>query len=413
MKHFSIYTLFFFLLIPGFANQPVVKNNKSAENEYPALFYSYDANLNGTYKVYVQIEDSLYAMFKVVHQVDKKQNKNLWRVMDSYFVVYQDNKMTNSTQLLTPGENEFVWLSGRTGVTEFTGGFHGNERIDSLASCFVKFYADDVELNHTITTGLIPCSTFYYHQVSTMHQTGTGGTITSTSYVPVPGFPIECLHEKKTTFSSKGYTTYNKVTWADNRAAMKRMYYGIFCVGNDISKYGYNDLGAQNPTIVQFVSDNQFKLKSDKQRIVMYNDQTNKSVICDAEVLSGGLFQLNTSVWDTGVYHKYYTAIQNNSPIQTSNNEVWETTASIKFDKYTNLSTAIEKEPIAREYNRVYVKNGKILVENALVPLYLYDQSGRVLSVRHAADNNIVEFEVQNKGIYIVGSESSLTKVIF
>ena len=145
----------------------------------------------------------------------------------------------------------------------------------------------------------------------------------------------------------------------------------------------------------------------------MYNDQTNKSVICDAEVLSGGLFQLNTSVWDTGVYHKYYTAIQNNSPIQTSNNEVWETTASIKFDKYTNLSTAIEKEPIAREYNRVYVKNGKILVENALVPLYLYDQSGRVLSVRHAADNNIVEFEVQNKGIYIVGSESSLTKVIF
>jgi hypothetical protein len=59
------------------------------------------------------------------------------------------------------------------------------------------------------------------------------------------------------------------------------------------------------------------------------------------------------------------------------------------------------------------VKNVKILVENALVPLYLYDQSGRVLSVRHAADNNIVEFEVQNKGIYIVGSESSLTKVIF
>lgn len=297
----------------------------------PAFFYSYDASKNGTYNVYVHIEDSLYAMFNIVHQVDININRNLWRVMDSYFAIYKDGKMNKSTQILTPGENEFVWRSSRTGVTEFTGGFHGNERVDILDNCFAKFYADGVELNHSASTGLISCSSFYYHQISTMHQTGTDGLVTSPTYKPVEGLPIECLHEKKTTFGSNGYTTENKVIWQDNDTPVKEMYYGIFCVGKDISKYGYN-VGAENPEIIEFITDGQFKLKSDKQRVVMYNEEMGISVICDSEVTNGGPFSLNTSIWDTNAYNKYYSAIRKSSPIQTSKDEVWKTTATISFD---------------------------------------------------------------------------------
>lgn len=399
----KIFTVLFVVLL-------AINTCYSASN--PTLFYSYDATQNGTYKVYVQVEDSLYAMFKIVHQVDKKQNKNLWRVMDSFFAIYQNSKMTTSTEILTPGENEFVWLSGRTGVTEFTGGFHGNERIDSLENTFAKFYADGIEIAHSNTTNLIPCSSFNYHQLSTMHQTGAGGTITSAGYVPVPNFPIECLHEKKTIFEAKGYTTQNKVTWTNNNASVKRMYYGIFCVTNDMSKFGYNDLGNDNPVIVSFNSDGQYKLKSDIQRIVMYNDVTKKSVVCDAQIISGGPFQLNTSVWDTSIYHKYYTAIQNSSPIQTSNNEVWETIASIKYDNLNNVNTSTKDNLKTNKHNRVYVTNGRIIVENAITPLYLYDVHGKLLSIKNTANNySIVEFNVANKGTYIVRSEKGADKV--
>lgn len=385
----------------------------TVSSSYPSHMYSYDAAQYGTYKVYVQVEDSLYAMFKIVHQVDKKQNKNIWRVMDSNFTIYKDLKMNLSTQILTAGENEFVWLSGRTGVTEFTGGFHGNERIDSLGNCFAKFYADGVEVNHTVSTGLISCNSFNYHQLSTMHQTGAGGGITSAGYVPVPNFPIECLHEKKTVFESKGYTTQNKVTWANNNASVKRMYYGIFCVTNDMSKFGYNDLGNDSPVLVKFVSDNQYKLKSEVQRIVMYNDVTRKSVVCDAKIVSGGSFRLTTSVWDTSIYHKYYTAIENTSPIQTSNNEVWETTASIKFDNLDNVKTSTGNTIKVNDYNHVQVSDGKIIVKNLLLPLYLYDVNGKLVSIKNSANkDNVVVFNVANKGTYIVRSEVGASKVI-
>lgn len=179
-------------------------------------------------------------------------------------------------------------------------------------------------------------ASFFYHQVSLMYETGTGGTITSPGYNPITNAPVECIHEKITTFGEGGYNTYNKVVWSENTPSVKKMYYGIFCVTGDISSHGYNDTGVPDPAIVSFVNDGKMKLISPSQRVVMFHTDNNISVECDAKVLRGESLPLSTYIWDHAIYHKYYSAIEGSSPVQTSKNEVWETEASIKFKIYNS-----------------------------------------------------------------------------
>lgn len=315
----------------GTGTLPIKYAVKEVENRFSALFYSFNPAGNGQFLIYVNVKDSLYTQFKVTHEVNESHNKNLWRVMDSYFSIYENGRMTQSTRILTNGENEFVWLANRPDVVEFTGGFHGNERIDTHKDSYARFFADDKEIDISKPYDLIPASSFYYHQQSLMYETGTGGTISSPNYVPVENTPVECVHEKKTEFVNNGYQTYNKLTWRDNLTSVKRAYYGIFCVTGDISRHGYNDTGAPNPEIIPLNDDGTMKLRSDKQRVVMFNDDIGISVVCDGEILQGGPFPLKTYVWDHQFYHKYYTAIEGSGPIQTTTGEIWETTASIKF----------------------------------------------------------------------------------
>lgn len=302
---------------------------------YPEIFLNYNPGSNREFSVYSHVEDSLYAMFKVVHQKSEQHNRDYWRVLDSYLAVYQDGAMTRSLQILTAGENEFVWISNRPNVSEFTGGYHGNERIDR-DNCFARFYLDSIEIDLARRYNMERGTSFFYHQVSLMYETGTGGTITSPGYKPVINAPVECTHEKLTRFADGGYNTYNKVVWTENTPPIKKMYYGIFCITGDISSHGYNDTGISNPVIVPFVNDGAMKLRSSSQRVVMFHLENNISVECDAKLLRGGSFPLATYIWDHAIYHKYYTAIEGSSPVQTAKDEVWETEASIKFKIYNS-----------------------------------------------------------------------------
>ncbi len=313
-----------------YGNTTIVTLPIIIRKDYPQIFLDYKSAGNREFNVYTNVADSLYAMFRIVHQKNEQQNRDLWRVMDSYLAVYEDGKMTRSFQILTPGENEFVWLSNRPEVVEFTGGFHGNERIDR-ENCFAHFYLDSTEIDLTLSLNMERGTSFFYHQVSLMYETGTGGTITSPNYIPVENAPVECTHEKITTFEDGGFTTKNKVVWTENAPPIKRMYYGIFCVTGDISSHGYNDTGSTDPVIIPFVNDGAMKLRSPSQRVVMYNSENNISVECDGQLLQGGPFTLNTYVWDHQFYHKYYTSINNGAPIQTTKDEVWETESSIKL----------------------------------------------------------------------------------
>lgn len=300
--------------------------------KFPPIFYSYKSEKNGKFEVYVKTGEKSYILFNIFHEYAPKIYQNLWRIKDSFMCDfdYDKGEMTKKYPVLTGGENEFVWFSARPGVGEATGGFHGNERIDVDDKCFVKFYADNKELKFNEDIPLTSASSFYYIQYSTMHETGTGGLIHSSTYKPVEGYPIECYHEKKTIFKNMGYVTKNKVWW-ETEVPVDHVYYGIFCVTKDISKYGYNDDKGKKPNIIEFNEDGQFKLKSANPRIVMYNDEKGIRVVCDSKVIKGGPFEQNTTIRDHDFYHKYYRGIHSERPILASKGDIWETEASISF----------------------------------------------------------------------------------
>lgn len=307
------------------------------DNDKEALFfpiyYSFDKGSQETVRVYVQVSDSLYAMFRILHEVNGNKNKNLWRITTSYMCEYKDEQMTELYPILTDGENEFVWYSARNGVQDATGGFHGNERIDLDPYGNVEFHADAEVLNLSQSINLTPCESFYYIQHTTMHETGTGGVAGSANYVPVPGNPVECYHEKRTVFDKGGFDTYNKLIWAKNETPVLRNYFGLFCVTPDVSKKGMNESGKEE----LFNDSGGMKLVSNDSKITMYEEDKCIKVICDARLIKPAGHAITTMVWDkAGSYNKYYARLGTGSssgiPINTNEGDIWESEASLYFE---------------------------------------------------------------------------------
>lgn len=349
----------------------------------PNMFYAYTSGTSGSFYVYEKINDNgVYLQFRIYHNIDSNKNCDLWRMWEAYLVNYNGTTMTRFQQLLTSGENEFVWKSNQPNVGDFTGGYHGDERIDIDPSSTISFYADGVSIPATSNIPLTPCNSFYYVQNSTMHQTGTGGTdVSNPLYVPVAGNPIECFHEKRTVFENKGYTCYNKVTW-NTDVPVNLCYYGIFCVNRDISQQGSNQYGA---TAV-FASDGSNKLSSDKQQINFWNTTLGTTVVCKCSIVSLPFAPvLNTLIWDTTNYHKYYSKI---SSTTAKAGDVWSMQATISFD-YTAPTAGVES--VSTE-NRVKVSViDDVLKVNGLYPherFAIYNVSGLLLKDGNSNSNS-------------------------
>lgn len=294
----------------------------------PSLFYSIEKSKREMVNVFVKIEgkENRYARFRIVHENNTAQNKNLWRVMESHFVDYDGSVMVQAERILVPGENELAWFSARPEVKDATGGFHGNERIDVDESCGVTFFADNQELDLSKEKALTSCTSFYYKQRSSMHQTGTGGLNGKPDYLPVPGSPVECFHEKTTSFGKGGFTSYNKLIWAENKALVKRCVHGLFCIDNLLTTEAENDKGEKTV----FNGDNKGKLTSEGSSIVYKNVETGLKISCQANMLKPSHFKIKTYVWDTKNYHKYYSIAEvlNAAPRK---GEVWEMESRISF----------------------------------------------------------------------------------
>ncbi|HLR37884.1 MAG TPA: hypothetical protein VK084_07555 [Chitinophagaceae bacterium] len=302
----------------------------SSKIEYSPIYFKYDEGAQETVNVYVHVYDSLYAMFRVVHEVNSKKFKNLWRIKRSYMNVLEEGKMVEKYPILTAGENEFVWYADRDGVVDATGGFHGNERIDIDPNYgSIEFFADNKMLDLSDVIPLTAVDSFHYIQLSTMHQTGTGGLVGSSTYVPVSGNPLECYHEKKTVFDKGGYVTYNKLEWADNNTTVLRCYFGLICVTPEISKEGYSEDGSH----VIFNDDGGMELVTEGSKIVMLNKDLNLKVTCDSHLNKPEGYTTTTMIWDRNVYHKYYNRVGGGGvTIKTKKGDIWKAVASIHFE---------------------------------------------------------------------------------
>lgn len=301
-------------------------NSATANKEKSDFFYSYSSKFPEHFNIYQKVSgDSIFTHFKIYHQKSAIRNDDLWRVLEGNLVRYDGSKMTPFQQILTNGENEFVWRSARQNVGDFTGGYHGDERIDIAPESKVTFYANGKAIDTQSDIQLTKCNSFYYHQFSTMHQSGTGAAdMSKPGYIAIPDNPIDGYHEKKTTFENNGFTTYNKITWA-TKVPIDKCYFGILCVNKEISSEGINE---DNLTSI-FNENGGNKLTSDKQKIVMKSDKMGITVTCDAKIINLPFIpSLTTFIWDNQNYHKYYSTIKTTTANQ---NDVWETVASISF----------------------------------------------------------------------------------
>ena len=76
----------------------------------PNMFYAYTSGTSGGFYVYEKINDNgVYLQFRIYHNIDSNKNCDLWRMWEAYLVNYNGTTMTRFQQLLTSGENEFVW----------------------------------------------------------------------------------------------------------------------------------------------------------------------------------------------------------------------------------------------------------------------------------------------------------------
>ena len=293
-----------------------------------SLYYSFEKGTREVMNVYVKIEgrDNFYARFRIQHEIIDAQNRNLWRIVDSYFARLEQGQMVDEQRILTNGENEFVWYSAREGVTDATGGYHGNERIDIAPGCGIQFFVDGLPIDHSQAIPLTRCLTFHYEQHATMHQTGVGALNGQPGYQPVPGLPVECKHFKKTTFSNGGYTTVNRLEWGANNARVKNCIYALFCVDNRLTTHAQNESGQS----VALVMDGGNKIASTGKHIVYANVETGLKIECRGVKVVLPEHTLNTYIWDNQNYHKFYSIASFGTALPVEG-DILETESSISF----------------------------------------------------------------------------------
>ncbi len=285
------------------SNACMVKFTKSGSTEY------FNVAVRDKYNA------STWYVFRLNHYVDHSELNymDLWRIDGCDRATYSNGTMaTDLAGLLTTGESECVFKDYGTSQSDkingydtydFTGGFHGDERIDLASDCGVTFYIDGTALSSSKLSSSFDwttCSKFHYVQKSNMHKTAlkvNGAAQVNSSH------PLVAKHTKTTTFTPGGYCTENTLTM---QAVLDMYWYhGICCIGTCVAAEGTNEDYAD---IVTFTQSKENLLKQDGKKEYNAWNTTNKiDVRVTSEMTSGhDNAKCNMFVWDTANYAKYY-----------------------------------------------------------------------------------------------------------
>lgn len=284
-----------------------------------------------------EYKKNTWYVFRINHYSnhDPYEYMDLWRINWAYRGTFENGTMTrNLDKLLNDGESECVFkdygeglgTSSHNDTYDFTGGFHGDERIDLDPDCFVSFYVDDVALEPSELEESFAwreCSKFHYVQRSNMHKTALkiGDSALESDH------HIVANHTKKTTFGEGGYLTENTLTMQDEIDFY--WYNGICCVGTCIADKGCNES-------MQTVSfDRSGANRLDELGRCEYLAWSNKNEIevhVETHVSDGAEDKdCRTFIWDTKNYAKYYRRFPSNGAYRTSKGEVFASNMSVKF----------------------------------------------------------------------------------
>ncbi len=287
---------------------------------------------------------SIWYVFRINHYVDHSELNymDLWRINWAYRGSFADGVMTNTLdQILTSGESESVFKDYGTGLGtgnhidtyDFTGGYHGDERIDLDPACGITFYIDDEPLSEerlSSSFDWVVCSKFHYVQKSNMHKTALkvdpdGDKVFEAQ---ISDHHIVANHTKKTTFTVGGYKTENELIMQD--ALDFYWYHGICCIGTCVAQKGHNE---DMYPVVTFDKSGPNRLnETGKREYTAWHPANEIEVKVSSTLTEGGDDSAaRMFIWDTGNYAKYYRRNPGNNAYKTSVGEKFASIMDVRF----------------------------------------------------------------------------------
>lgn len=299
----------------------------------PNMVVSY-RNTGGVFYVYMRKPGTnIYFMLDLHHVInnDELVYLDIWRLSGKgQLCKYENGQFVNLNKNLLLGvENEFTMHFD--GAADFTGGYHGDERIDTQGS-FVKFFIDGKELSSAELEAdfVKQCNSFYMLSNATLHETTTDGE------TPVAGHPVVGRHIKKTIFGDCGFTCENRVDFdftAESLASkdVNVLFTGLVCVHKDCALNAYTD-----DYIIRDVSSGAEAAiniyDSCKGKVCFYNNTTGLSCVVDSHAIGENDDNLYIRLQDRANDSKYYRYATNNGVRTVTTGDKYLSKVKAKWD---------------------------------------------------------------------------------
>lgn len=212
---------------------PTYKFKLADSVDYPDGILSYNAQ-NKVFDFYSRHKQDKYYMFRIRLDQDDSDLVYLkeWRWSYGKYCRYDKDAgtFTDICDTLIDAENEMAMRFANT--IDYTGGIHGDERIDISPDSFIKFFADgriisEVEMQQNFT---ILCKSFMYMQLSSLHETS------QESGEFVSGHPIIAMHYKKNLFQDSSSHLENRIVFSSQQE-VTIFHAGMCCPAKGVASF--------------------------------------------------------------------------------------------------------------------------------------------------------------------------------
>lgn len=277
--------------------------------------------------VYTKINGNLYAGIDIKHAVyhTDADYADYWRINNTgHFYQWNGSAFVPVGGALYVGaENEFAIKFANT--SDFSGGYHGDERIDLDTGCYVVFLVDGKEytISQLIALGRVECGTFAYREKSVIYS----------EYATTSAHDRWATHVKLTEFKDGGYVTRNFVQM-DAALTINTAYAGLVCVNKDcadnvVGDNGTIHTGTHPSTAVVLVQ----SLNKASNVAKFWKDGA--SCVIDSRVVGTNIESwktppINIIIWDRVNDLKYYNMMPQNVAVTASSYFMFE--CSVKWE---------------------------------------------------------------------------------
>ena len=245
-------------------------------------------------------ETNQYFSFRIQHKVDHSElgYADLWHLTKGHLCNYTNGVFTDVCETIDDAENEMAMKF--SGKADFTGGYHGDERIDIDTYSYVHFFADGKIISDLSADFEMECASFSFVQYSTLHETTNDGA------TPISGHPIVAYHFKRTTFENGRFSVENSVKMASAQTVITA-FAGLLCTDKNVASVAIIPFAQE----IQMDGDNSQHSANNKQdaRVIFY-DSTNKvECVAEGHFLQGYSDVTDVNyflVWDRSWDSKYY-----------------------------------------------------------------------------------------------------------